>query len=655
MSVISPYQQRLPFDDVATEPGPADVPLLEALGVDQGPAWPDRFGESLRNWARHHVSRPITTLSLFSGAGGLDLGFHDAGFCIHSMVELEPQFAATLQANSGFAGAPLESARVVCQDIRTYKGLDLPKIDFVLGGPPCQTFSAAGRRSHGVMGVDDPRGALFLEYLRLLELLEPEAFLFENVYGITGAQGGRPWRLIVESFKSAGYDLSYRILDTADYGVPQHRERLIIVGTRRRPFEFPRPTHGPDSPTVAPHFAAGTAIEDLRTATPNGNLSVRGRYGHLLNEIPPGLNYSYFTEKLGHPRPVFAWRSKFSDFLYKADPKMPVRTIKAQGGQYTGPFHWDSRRFTLDELKRLQTFPDSFRIHGNNQVVIHQIGNSVPPQLARILAIAIVEQVFGISPPAPLPKLSPSDQLSFRKLKRLRTESYEDKAKQGIRSISASLCLADAQRRVAHTYEASLSSGFDLMPTDHGPLLITEEMTLTEWRFVVAQRGLPVANGFRIIVSPRAGASWTLPISRVELRGESITEEVFTAVWKAFERALAQQGVKADLVQLNGYYQYPPALRARMSLEGLDSTTQWRIVSHVVEGRGVRRLLSSASLALAWEVTPDEVGDLCHLLRTLGYEVRNTNTNPQIPEGHYLVPYAFPTLTGMSVQLRKQL
>jgi DNA (cytosine-5)-methyltransferase 1 len=504
------------------------------------------------------------------------------------------------------------------------------------------------------MGVDDPRGALFREYLRLLELLHPEAFLFENVYGITGAQGGRPWQLIVESFGSAGYQLSYRILDAADYGVPQHRERLIIVGTRGKPFAFPRPTHGPDSCPIRPHFTAGAAIEDLRNEPPHGDLSVGGRYGHLLNEIPPGLNYSYFTEKLGHPHPVFAWRSKFSDFLYKADPNMPARTIKAQGGQYTGPFHWDSRRFTVGELKRLQTFPDSFSIKGKTQAAIHQIGNSVPPQLARMLAIAVLEEVFGIAPPGSVPKLSPSDRLSFRNLKRLRTDMYEDKARQAI--LSRAHSSADqAQLCGSRTYRASLTSGFDLVPDDRAPLFITEDLEMKEWRFLSTHYPPSGTTAFRINVSHRAGVPWALPVQRVEIVGESLAQDVFTAGWKAFERAMARDGLKADLVQLNGYYQYPPALGAQMLLEGSEPTGPWRVVSLVVEGVGVRRALTAVSLALAWGVEPKDVDDLCRFLRTLGYEVRNRNTNPQIPGGHYLIPYAFPTLSGMSVQLRKEL
>jgi DNA (cytosine-5)-methyltransferase 1 len=105
-------------------------------------------------------------------------------------------------------------------------------IDFIIGGPPCQTFSAAGARASGVNGMDDRRGTLFQEYVRILNQVRPKAFLFENVYRIVGAQGGEPWLLIQEAFKGAGYKLHWRILDAADYGVPQHRVRLIIVGIR---------------------------------------------------------------------------------------------------------------------------------------------------------------------------------------------------------------------------------------------------------------------------------------------------------------------------------------------------------------------------------------------------------------------------------------
>ncbi len=130
--------------------------------------------------------------------------------------------------------------------------------------------------------------------------------------------------------------------------------------------------------------------------------------------------------------PLFSWRSKFSDLLYKADPDLPVRTIKAQGGQYTGPFHWENRAFSIDELKRLQTFPDDYILTGGQQVAIQQLGNSVPPQFGRILAISILNQLFEVNFPFDIDYLSPHDQLGFRSRKAILTANYQQKAKEAI-------------------------------------------------------------------------------------------------------------------------------------------------------------------------------------------------------------------------------
>ncbi|MCX6419292.1 MAG: DNA (cytosine-5-)-methyltransferase, partial [Actinobacteria bacterium] len=293
---------------------------------------------------------------MYSGAGGLDIAFHDLGFDVVEMVEIEKKFVDTLIRNTG-PGQYLADSQPNCIDVRDYDPEFDSDIDFIIGGPPCQTFSAAGRRAAGVKGTTDSRGTLFEEYVRLLKKFKPSGFLFENVYGITGADDGLAWTGIKEAFSEAGYKISFRVLDAADYGVPQHRERMFIVGTKKEIFKFPRPTHGPDSPDKRNFHTARTAVNNLELTEKEKDVGLGGRYGHLLQEIPPGLNYSFFTEKMGHPNPIFAWRSKFSDFLYKANPDVPVRTIKAQGGQYTGPFHWDSRPFSVTEMKRLQTFP----------------------------------------------------------------------------------------------------------------------------------------------------------------------------------------------------------------------------------------------------------------------------------------------------------
>ncbi|MCU0534905.1 MAG: DNA cytosine methyltransferase, partial [Hydrococcus sp. Prado102] len=389
--------------------------ILATLGVTYQPAWTDKFGQALRRWLTYKGYPPVKTLSLFSGGGGLDIAFHDAGFEIIQMIELENKYVQTLKKNSS-PGKWLEGSKPICLDIRKYFPESDFKVDFVIGGPPCQTFSAAGRRAAGVAGTTDDRGKLFQEYVRLLKMLQPKGFLFENVYGMTGANGGQAWQEIQEAFREVGYQIYYRILDAADYGVPQHRERLFIVGLKEGEYLFPYPTHGPDSLDRQPYYSAGEAVEGANIL--DVEVGIGGRFGYLLEYIPPGLNYSFYTKEMGYPNPIFSWRSKFSDFLYKADPTTPVRTIKAQGGQYTGPFSWDNRRFSVAELKRLQTIPDDYELVGNRQVCIKQIGNSVPPQLGRIMALSILEQVMGCEMPFSIGYLSQDKKLGFRQRKR---------------------------------------------------------------------------------------------------------------------------------------------------------------------------------------------------------------------------------------------
>ncbi len=264
----------------------------------------------------------------------------------------------------------------------------------------------------------------------MLGELAPKGFLFENVYGIIGAQGGEAWKEILQAFSEAGYKLFYRVIDAADYGVPQHRERLMIVGLKEGMFKFPRPTHGPDSLDDEAFYNAGMALQGVKSKETDQSNKLGGRYAHLLDNIPPGLNYSFYTDKMGHPNAVFAWRSKFSDFLYKADPDKPVRTIKASGGAYTGPLHWDNRFFKLEEYKRLQTFPDDYEISGSKQVAVKQIGNSVPPQLARIMAVAIRQQVFSTGFPFDLSLLEETEELGFRKRKKFYPMNTEEKLNQ---------------------------------------------------------------------------------------------------------------------------------------------------------------------------------------------------------------------------------
>ena len=624
--------------------------LCDSIGCENNvPAWPDAFGKAISTWLLNNEIKPIKTLSLFSGAGGLDIGFTDVGFDIVSSVEIEKKFCETLELNTG-EGKRFPHSTVNCIDIREFSGDGLGKIDFIIGGPPCQTFSAAGRRANGVLGTTDARGVLFREYVRLLNELSPKGFLFENVYGIVGAQNGEAWKEILEAFSAVGYQLFYRIVDAADYGAPQHRERLIIVGLKDGHFKFPRPTHGPDSLDKEPFYNAETTLEGVVSQETDESNRLGGRYAKLLDDIPPGLNYSFYTEEMGHPNPIFAWRSKFSDFLYKADSNVPVRTIKASGGAYTGPLHWDNRFFNLEEYKRLQTFPDDYRISGKKQIAVKQIGNSVPPQLARMMAIAIRMQVFDTNFPFRLSLLEDGEELTFRKRKRELTANYRKKAEMAIKALTHE----EGSLPKSHTYFCTIDDNFRFKRerkelADYGiDVTWSEDLTIS----VTPLRSNLINEPTCIFITPRDG-KWSLGVEKVVLKINSELDPGLTVAWKAFEQELIVNAIKADLVQLNGYYQYPPKLVIDAHIS--DNEKYSHVLESIMSNRDIPIIKDSEVLAAEWTIPKENVMDAAEYLRKLGYEIRNHATNPQIPDGKWLIPYAFPTLTPLSVQLWKKL
>jgi DNA (cytosine-5)-methyltransferase 1 len=635
--------------------------MLATLGVRQEPAWPDSFGKSLQKWLRKQGHIPVKTLSLFSGGGGLDVAFHDAGFEIIQMVELEAKYIQTLQRNS-LPGKWLSGAKPICIDIREYFPLFDFKIDFIIGGPPCQSFSAAGRRAAGVSGITDVRGTLFQEYVRILKTLQPIGFLFENVYGITGANKGEAWQEIQEAFREVGYKIYYRILDAADYGVPQHRERLFIIGLKEGEYLFPYPTHGLDSLNQNPYYFAAQAVEG--TSHSDIEVGINGKYGHLLEHIPPGLNYSFYTKEMGYPNPVFSWRSKFSDFLYKADPKTPVRTIKAQGGQYTGPFSWENRKFSISELKRLQTIPDEYEIVGNHQVSIEQIGNSVPPQLGRILALSILDQVMKVKLPTLISYLPQNKKLGFRQRKRELTEIYLQKAKAAITDLKEKgkiLYLPNFQSEEKGEMIRFLSSDFAWNKEETAEarkIYINYDLDDARWLIKASlNQNWDEDEKFVIEINPSYGnEEWVIGTNLVKLCAQDLDLKILTSLWKCFEEKLTEITGKADLVQLSGYYQYSPKILSIMTFHPkLEINQLWHVIKCVTRYIGTASQLSATELAEKWGVKAEDVFSYLQSLRSIGYEVRNHNTNSQIPKDKYLIPYAFPTLNPKSVQLRKTL
>lgn len=338
-------------------------------------------------------------ISLFAGAGGLDLGVEAAGFRVTAACEVDHDAADTMEKN--FAGL---HSPVVRQDILTVPTRELLRAaglrgrerpDLLVGGPPCTPFSKSGFWLEWKRAGLDPDASLLQAYTRLLAEASPRAFILENVYALTYAnRASRPaFNRLLREITAAGYDYTWGVLNAADHGVPQARPRLFVIGVRggsTRP-ELPRPTHGgrwerrSTGALDRPHVTSGTALADLVTS-PEPEERVAGRFGHLLPDIAPGDNYLHYTVKRGHPEPLFEWRSRFWSFLLKLDPDRPSPTIQAQPGPYVGPFHWDNRRLRVPEIKRLFTFPDDFELVGSRSSVQAQLGNSVPPLLAQRVA-----------------------------------------------------------------------------------------------------------------------------------------------------------------------------------------------------------------------------------------------------------------------------
>ena len=196
-----------------------------------------------------------------------------------------------------------------------------------------------------------------------------------------------------------GYVTNWAVLNSADYGVPQIRQRFFMIGSKDGKVEMPEPTHSKpgleDESSLPPWVTAGEVLADLDTednASDEGHFA-GGKHHSLLCEVPPGDNYLYFTAKRGHPDPQFEWRSRYWSFLLKLSPDLPSWTIQASRSSNMGPFHWRNRVLRIAEIKRIQTFPDDWYLAGRVDEQWRQVGNAVPPQLAKHLGARIADEL----------------------------------------------------------------------------------------------------------------------------------------------------------------------------------------------------------------------------------------------------------------------
>lgn len=343
-------------------------------------------------------------VTLFSGCGGLDLGIEQAGFEIALATDNNPLCERSHRANFSdvpFLCVPIE--KLTSQLLSEHLGGLFTKIDLLAGGPPCPPYSKSRfYRTEKPRGIDDEVGDTTLRgYLKILGVLKPRAFLLENVAGFNYGVHRAGLDLVLKTATKLNYSCAWRVLNAADYGLPQIRERFFLVGLQGdREFEFPAPTHRSPSSVddlfsaaLPPWATAGEALSDLDTDDDDAGHKAGGKHHDLLKLVPPGDNYLYFTAKRGHPSPLFEWRSRYWSFLLKLSPSMPSWTIQARRSNNMGPFHWKSRILRIPEVLRLQGFPDHWQLSGNVEQQWRQVGNAVPPRLASILAKSIREQL----------------------------------------------------------------------------------------------------------------------------------------------------------------------------------------------------------------------------------------------------------------------
>lgn len=381
----------------------------------------------------------MIAVSLFSGCGGMDFGIEAAGFEVVYRNDFDKHCCLTLRLNGKgkVQEAPIE--QISLSDIQDAAGSDPKSVDLLVGGPPCQPFSKSSYWARGdTLRLKDPRANTLGEYFRIVEELTPRALLLENVHGISYSGKEEGFQFILSKLreinrkKGTSYFPSWKVLNAADYGVPQLRIRFFLVAMRNgAEFNFPEPTHSDEFSRNGTLFPSSrrtyaTAWDALKDIEPDKeeNLSIGGQWAALLPSIPEGENYLWHTDRKGG-LPLFGWRTRYWCFLLKLAKNRPSWTLQAQPGSSVGPFHWKNRKLSWKEMAAIQTFPKSFRINSPRVEIQRQIGNAVPSLLAEVLGRSIREQLTGKPIDSPLSLETPrSDSIPSQEPTREVPEKY---------------------------------------------------------------------------------------------------------------------------------------------------------------------------------------------------------------------------------------
>lgn len=377
-------------------------------------------------------ARRFTSISLFTGAGGLDLGLEQAGFETLFAVDSDEDAILTLKS-SQLIGIDAGNGRKHLQGTVILPPCGIEAVnpehlrpvgcgtswvpDLMAGGPPCQPFSSSGK----MLSLDDPRGRLFEHFVRLAAALQPKLILFENVRGLVTARGprgepGEAIRLVKEAFEQIGYATTFALLNAADYSVPQRRVRCFMMATRCTALPiFPEPTHA-ESPTRSlfgqrlPWVPLGDFLATLPPATDEEIVRPTPQLARQLADVAEGSGLKSAGAREA-TRPGGHWGYRQGTFI--ADLTQPARTITASASQ-----DWirlpdgSLRRLTLRECAAIQGFPAAWQFAGRLASRFRLVGNAVPVTFGRVLGQALIEALVGGRRPRPQSAPFPADFLS---------------------------------------------------------------------------------------------------------------------------------------------------------------------------------------------------------------------------------------------------
>ncbi len=371
----------------------------------------------------------MKTISLFSGAGGLDIGATMAGAEIVCCVDTDNDSLETLRSNNA-----TKHSTFISDDIATLTGHKLllrcgykkNEIEFLIGGPPCQSFSknnywtksgveslrrkirmketADSRGREYIEDVvlsktkrrievhEDKRTSLVMEYARLIGEISPRGFLFENVQSITHPKNIKYMHEFIKYTENIGYKVKELRLSSEAYGVPQKRKRVFLIGHKEKYLGEPEITHTDENSLfLEPLTTSKMAIHKFRFKKyfEEGEI-IEGRWSEYLPDIPPGMNYKALTSWAGYKNPIFEAETRFWNFLLKLHPDRPSWTIASNPGPWIGPFHWENRRLRTIEMAALQSFPGDYVFFGTRRSRVRQIGNAVPPLMAKAVMEVLI-------------------------------------------------------------------------------------------------------------------------------------------------------------------------------------------------------------------------------------------------------------------------